>query len=265
MQAVLEERELLRLTAEALQCEAGADAILEQVARLRRDGRVVEVGRSPEGQPVYATPTMIAAERAMLRVAYTRQDERAFVPDEVVTRVLADRPSLRPEQRAAVRHALNRDGLSVVEGSAGSGKSYAMASVAEAVRACDGEVWVIAPSWKAVDVIRTDTATAEAMARAVTGFLNRIDKGEITLGPRTAVIADEAGMIGRAISPRWSRRRLQAEPSWSSAATRASSPRWWRVRRCGCSSRRSGPPGWTKSSGSAGAARRRARGCGRPA
>ena len=196
MQAVLEERELLRLTAEALQCEAGADAVLEQVERLRQDGRVVEVGRSAQDKPVYATPTMVATEQTMLRVAYTRQDERAFVPAEVVTRVLADRPSLRPEQRAAVRHALNRDGVSVVEGSAGSGKSYAMRSVAEAVRASGGEVWVIAPSWKAVDVIQTDTATPESMARAVTGFLNRIDKGEIALGPRTVVIADEAGMIG---------------------------------------------------------------------
>ena len=196
LQAVLEERELVRLAAEALQCEAGADAVLEQVERLRQDGRVVEVGHSAEGRPVYATPAMIAVERTMLRVAYARQDDRAFVPDEAVARVLAERPSLRPEQREAVRHALNRDGVSVVEGSAGSGKSYAMASVAEVVRACGGEVWVIAPSWKAVDVIRTDTATAEAMAWAVTGFLNRVRKGEIALSPRTVVIADEAGMIG---------------------------------------------------------------------
>ena len=196
MQAVVEERALVRRVAEALQCEADADAVLEEVERLRRDGTVVAVGRSDTGEPVYATPEMIAAERGMLRRAYARQDERAFVPDEVVTRVLAERPSLRAEQRAAVRHALNRDGVSVVEGSAGSGKSFAMASVADAVRACGGEVWVIAPSWKAVDVVRTDTATPEAMARAVTGFLNRIDKGEIALGPRTTVIADEAGMIG---------------------------------------------------------------------
>jgi len=196
MQAVVEERALVRQVAEALQCEADADAVLEEVERLRRDGTVVAVGRSAAGEPVYATPEMIEAERGMLRRAYARQDERAFVPDDVLTRVLAERPSLRAEQRAAVRHALNRDGVSVVEGSAGSGKSYAMASVAEAVRACGGEVWVIAPSWKAVDVVRIDTATAEAMARAVTGFLNRIDKGEIALGPRTLVIADEAGMIG---------------------------------------------------------------------
>ncbi|MFC6743775.1 AAA family ATPase, partial [Methylobacterium persicinum] len=196
MQAVVEERALVRQIAESLQCEADADAVLEEVERLRRDGGVVEVGRSAAGERVYASPEMIEAEQGMLRRAYARQDERDFVPEAVVTRVLAERPSLRAEQRAAVRHALNRDGLSVVEGSAGSGKSYAMASVAEAVRASGGEVWVIAPSWKAVDVIRTDTDTAEAMARAVTGFLNRIDKGEIALGPRATVIADEAGMIG---------------------------------------------------------------------
>ncbi|BAU94101.1 MobF family relaxase [Methylorubrum rhodesianum] len=196
MQAVVEERDLVRRVAEALQCEAGADAVLDEVERLCRDGGVVAVGRTAEGEAVYATPEMIEAERGMLRRAYGRQDERAFVPEAVVRRVLLERPSLRAEQRAAVRHALNRDGVSVIEGSAGSGKSYAMASVAEAVRACGGEVWVIAPSWKAVDVIRTDTATAEAMARAVTGFLGRIDKGEITLGPETTVIADEAGMIG---------------------------------------------------------------------
>lgn len=195
-QAVVEERELVRRVAEALQCEADADAVLEEIARLRQDGGVVEIGRSAAGEAVYATPEMIEVERGLLRRAYTRQNEREFVPDEVVTRVLAERPSLRAEQRAAVWHALNRDGISVVEGSAGSGKSYAMASAAEAVRSAGGEVWVLAPSWKAVDVIRTDTATAEAMARAVTGFLNRVRDREITLGPKAVVIADEAGMIG---------------------------------------------------------------------
>lgn len=195
-QAVMEERELVRRVAEALQCEADADGVLQQIERLRREGGMVEIGRSAAGEAVYASPEMIEAERGLLRRAYARRDEREFVPEAVVTRVLAERPSLRAEQRAAVLHALNRDGVSVVEGSAGSGKSYAMASVAEAVRAAGGEVWVLAPSWKAVDVIRTDTATAEAMARAVTGFLNKFRDGEITLGPRATVIADEAGMIG---------------------------------------------------------------------
>lgn len=196
MQAVIEQRALVRCVAEALQCHADADTVLDEVGRLRRDRTVVEIGRSTAGELHYATPQMIATEQGLLRQAYARQDEREFVSEQVVARVLAERPSLRAEQCAAVRHALNRDGVSVVEGSAGSGKSFAMASVAEAARANGGEVWVIAPSWKAVDVIATDTSTAEAMARAVTGFLHRIDKGEIALGPRAVVIADEGGMIG---------------------------------------------------------------------
>ncbi|MFC6743976.1 MobF family relaxase [Methylobacterium persicinum] len=62
-QAVVEKRALVRRVAEALQCEADADAVLEEVERLRRDGTVLAVGRSDAGEPVYATPEMIAAER----------------------------------------------------------------------------------------------------------------------------------------------------------------------------------------------------------
>ncbi len=70
MQAVMEERELVRRVAEALQCDADADVVLEEVERLRRDGGVVAVGRSAAGEPVYATPGMVAAEQGLLRHAY---------------------------------------------------------------------------------------------------------------------------------------------------------------------------------------------------
>ena len=43
------------------------------------------------------------------------------------------------------------------------------------------EFWTIAPSWKAVDVIRTATGTAEEMARAVRGFIIRVQRSEIKL------------------------------------------------------------------------------------
>ena len=56
-------RELVRRVAEALQCEADADAVLEEIARLRQDGGVVEIGRSAAGEAVYATPEMIEVER----------------------------------------------------------------------------------------------------------------------------------------------------------------------------------------------------------
>lgn len=71
-----------------------------------------------------------------------------------------------------------------------------MASVAEAARDAGAEVWTIAPSWKAVEVIRSDTETAEEMARAVAGFLDRVRRGEIQLNRNSVIVTDEAGMIG---------------------------------------------------------------------
>ncbi len=194
-EAVIEQRHLLRHVAEALQCEASADEVLDAVEQLKGSGHLVHLGFKV-GEPVYATRELVAAEKAMLRLALARQGEREFVPAATLERVLASRTTMREEQRAAVRHALNRDGIVVAEGSAGSGKSYAMRSVADAARDAGAEVWTIAPSWRAVDVIRTDTQTAEEMARAVAGFLHRVRSGDIVLGRDTVVVADEAGMIG---------------------------------------------------------------------
>lgn len=195
-EAVIEHRHLLRHVAESLQCEANADEVLAAVKGMTETGRLIRLGETKAGEPVYSTAELVAAEKAMLRDAFYRQDERDFVSAAALDRVLANRPTMREEQVAAVRHALNRDGVTVVEGSAGSGKSFAMASVAEAARDAGAEVWTIAPSWKAVDVIRTDTETAEEMARAVAGFLNRVRSGDIELGRNTVIVADEAGMIG---------------------------------------------------------------------
>lgn len=194
-EAVIEERHLFRYVAEALQCDASADEVVETVERLKASGRLVQLGNKA-GEPAYSTEELVEAEKAMLRAALAREDEREFVPAATLERVLAARTTMRDEQRAAVRHALNRSGVVVVEGSAGSGKSFAMRSVADAARDAGAEVWTIAPSWKAVDVIRTDTETAEEMARAVNGFLNRVRSGKIELGPNAVIVTDEAGMIG---------------------------------------------------------------------
>ncbi|MCJ2067375.1 relaxase domain-containing protein [Methylobacterium sp. J-030] len=195
-EAVIEHRHLLRHVAESLQCEANADEVLAAVKGLTERGQVIRLGETKAKESVYSTVELVEAERAMLRDAFTRQGEREFVSAAALDRVLANRPTMREEQKAAVRHALNRDGVAVVEGSAGSGKSFAMASVAEAARDAGAEVWTIAPSWKAVDVIRTDTETAEEMARAVAGFLHRVKKGDIELDRNTVIVTDEAGMIG---------------------------------------------------------------------
>lgn len=194
--AVFTRAGVLRVVIEAVQCQVSANEALEIVSELERSGAIIKLGLDDSRQPVFSTAALIEAERKMLSQAIEGRNSRDFVDAETLERVLAARTTMAEEQKQAVRHALNRDGISIVEGSAGTGKSFAMATVAEVARDCGNEIQVIAPSWKAVDVIKSDTETAEDMARAVQGFLNRVEKGEIVLEPNTTIIADEAGMIG---------------------------------------------------------------------
>lgn len=100
------------------------------------------------------------------------------------------------EQMDAVRHALNTDGVAVVEGHAGSGKSFSSGAIAEAAREAGLEVHTIAPSWKATEVVRSDTDTTEEMARAVAKFLHEARSGDRHIGRNSVIILDEGGMVG---------------------------------------------------------------------
>lgn len=195
--AVFTRAAFMRELVEAVQCECDADEALAFGKQIEESGRIVFVGLDETtGAEMFSTEAIILAEKAMLRTALEQRDRRDFVRADILDRVLADRPTMSAEQARAVRHALNRDGISAVEGSAGAGKSYAMEAVKEAVERSSGEVHGIAPSWKAVDVLRNDTKLREEMARAVSGFVIKLGKGEIVLNERSVVIMDEAGMVG---------------------------------------------------------------------
>lgn len=199
--AVIERRHLLKEVVERMQGVGDANAAVARVDALLRTRTLVKVGTLEEdGEEVYATPAMISTERAMLRNAMDRRNERDFVNGARVEAAIVRKAGISQEQADAVRHALNRDGVAIVEGSAGAGKSFSMGAVADAARDCGLQVHVLAPSWKATDVIRADTDTAEEYARALRGFLNRVDDEEhpdhIQLTSKSVLLVDEAGMVG---------------------------------------------------------------------
>ncbi|WP_193227875.1 MobF family relaxase [Aureimonas psammosilenae] len=193
--AVMDDRHVVRAVLEGLQTLCGADEALAAVDRLKASGLLVQIGEL-DGRPIYSTAEIIAAEKAMLQTVKARQGEREFVPEAAVRAAIARRPTIREDQAAAILHALNKDGVSVVEGSAGSGKSFSLGAVAEVARECGLEVWTVAPSWKATEVVRSDTQTADAYAKAVQGFVRQIADGKVKLTEKSVVILDEAGMVG---------------------------------------------------------------------
>jgi conjugative relaxase-like TrwC/TraI family protein len=192
---VVEERHLLQTAFEALQCEVDAPSATRAIERLSSSGLLVELGRHKD-RPVYTTQSMIDLETGMIAAAVARRGEREFVPSERVEAALAKRPTMSAEQMDAVRHALNTDGVAVVEGHAGSGKSFSSGAIAEAAREAGLEVHTIAPSWKATEVVRSDTDTTEEMARAVAKFLHEARSGDRHIGRNSVIILDEGGMVG---------------------------------------------------------------------
>ncbi|WP_323162472.1 AAA family ATPase, partial [Pseudomonas glycinae] len=86
-------------------------------------------------------------------------------------KAIASKETISEEQAELVRHALSRDGISVVEGSAGTGKSFSLGTAAEAARNANLRVWVTAPSHQAVSVIAKDTDTDQTQAAVLRSFL----------------------------------------------------------------------------------------------
>ncbi|GBQ31367.1 conjugative relaxase domain-containing protein [Gluconacetobacter sacchari DSM 12717] len=205
-ESVIEDRRLIGTVLEHHQGRGvTVDHAIEQANAARRSGHLIELtgGVSARtNERFYATPEMIDAEREIVRIALARRGEREFVSRDIVDRAIAGRGTISDEQAALVRHALNRDGVSVVEGSAGTGKSFSLGTAAEAARDVGMRVWVTAPSHQAVSVIAKDTNTDQAQAAVLRSFLNRIADDRhgqaIKLTRNDVVILDEAGMVGTA-------------------------------------------------------------------
>jgi conjugative relaxase-like TrwC/TraI family protein len=196
--AVLSKAKLFSSVAERLVCHCDADTI----ERHLRDGLPPDVVPLLENEQsdntLYSTSAIIAMEQELLRNARAGRRLRYFVASDHIEAAIAARPGLAEEQQDAIRHALNQDQISIVEGAAGSGKSFMLAGVAAASRAAGLDVWAIGPSWSAAGVLAADTQTGDERKRALTGFLSAIDAGKIQLGPHTVILLDEAGMAGTA-------------------------------------------------------------------
>lgn len=159
------------------------------------DGKNVIIEERPEFMRMFTTSKQIGYELSLLKLSTTRQDEGVFFKPADVERAIKAKKTMSEEQAEAVRHALNNDGISIVEGSAGTGKSFSMAAVAECARDCGAQVYVLAPSHKAKQVIREDTGSDEKFAKTVQGFVKNYEAGLIELDKSTVIILDEAGMV----------------------------------------------------------------------
>jgi conjugative relaxase-like TrwC/TraI family protein len=177
---------LLPNGAPAQEVESAADAFLSSDS-------IVRVAETPKGLR-FTTTRIWALERQALEMAQRMASEaRGLAGELAAKRVIGERPTLKDDQREMVYRLLAvREGIVVVIGEAGTGKSFATVAAAEGWAQAGFELRAVAPTWRAANVLRAEGLEATSVA----SFLRDYPHGNSRLSPRTVLMVDEASMVG---------------------------------------------------------------------
>jgi conjugative relaxase-like TrwC/TraI family protein len=195
-----ERRDVIQAVAECLPAGAPGDEVCELADAFLATPDVIKIAASARGER-FTTRAIWELERSALdRVAVmAARDDCAVVPEIVVSRVLDRRPSIKPDQRSMVERLLcGGEGVVVVVGEAGAGKTYALVAAARGWSAHglppDG-LRVAAPTWRAANVLRSEGLQATSVASLLAGFDRAAARGDAALAPGSVLVVDEAGMV----------------------------------------------------------------------
>jgi conjugative relaxase-like TrwC/TraI family protein len=149
----------------------------------------------------WSTPELLELERRMLAGATGRQQtDYGVVAEPIVTGVLARHASAGADQAAMVRDLCRAgDGVAVVVGRAGTGKTWALGLAREAFQQAGYQVLGCAPTG-----IATVSLGHEGFAdvRTVDRLLLDLGRRRLVLDDRTVLVVDEAGMVAtRKLAP----------------------------------------------------------------
>jgi len=181
--------DLARAVAERTQHAGGGLArTAEMMARVANDAEILPLAANR-----YTTREMLQIERGALTRAKRLADDATYPVDVNATAAALKRRSLSEEQRTALEHLTAAPRLSVLEGLAGTGKSYLLGAAREAWEAGGHEVRGAALAGKAAKGLQKGSGIR---AQTLHSLLNDIKQGRDRLTDRTVLVIDEAGMIG---------------------------------------------------------------------
>lgn len=139
---------------------------------------------------------------AELRAVETRLVDRAgsmagtetgIVFDRSMTEAVRSQRKFNAGQAAAFDLLAGDAQLAVVNGAAGTGKSYVLSAVREAAEQSEFQVLGAALQGKTADDMQRDAGIS---SRTLASFLSGLERGTVQLDERSLVVIDEAGMVG---------------------------------------------------------------------
>jgi len=165
-------------------------------ARIFRHAEIVALSDEADGVITrYTSRTVLEAEGHVLRAAQGLDRNQGHrLSDAVCGAVLGgDRFSaVTREQARAVRHATEAGGLALIDGQAGTGKSYTMAAIREIYEAGGYRAVGLAPTNAVAQDMQGD---GFRHARTIHSELFALNNGRTTWNRRTVVMVDEAAMV----------------------------------------------------------------------
>jgi conjugative relaxase-like TrwC/TraI family protein len=143
----------------------------------------------------WSTPDLLAVEQRLVAAATGRTVEQTAVAShEAVGEALTAHPTAGADQQAMVRDVCQGgQGVAVVVGRAGTGKTFALGIARHAWQLDGHRLLAAAPTG-----IATVSLQGEGFEEVATcdRLLGDLERGQEQLNPRTVLVVDEAGMVG---------------------------------------------------------------------
>ncbi|NOR70362.1 MAG: relaxase domain-containing protein [Methylomarinum sp.] len=176
-----------------------ADQAQDYLNEFIQDNETV-ILRDHRGNKRYTSIEMIELERSIIDGAKSRLNESHALPKTSVNIALANVPTISDEQRNMVNHITSNGGLAIVEGMAGTGKSFALGVANEAWKNEGFNIIGTALSGKAAEGLE---AGSSIKSQTLHSLLIQLSEDELTkkpaarkLTPKDVIVLDEAGMVG---------------------------------------------------------------------
>jgi conjugative relaxase-like TrwC/TraI family protein len=191
-------RDVIQAVADCLPAGAPGHEVCELADAYLATPDVMRIATTAKGERFTTRAIWGLEQKALATVeVMAATEDRAVVSEIVVSRVLAKRQSMKPDQAAMVERLLRGgEGVVVVVGEAGTGKTYALTAAAHGWGIeVPAQLRVAAPTWRAANVLRSEGLQATSVA-SLLGELDRAAaRGEAALAHGSVLVVDEAGMV----------------------------------------------------------------------